>query len=139
MRRLFPKLTWSILDFFCPITRLQLLGLRHRRYTTLSAWRGTTVCQVTMLWQLQWVQRACGSAWRLHTKHLTTLARPHHQGHLEGDVRHTAAAAFCLGAACSPTAVTFVAAAVKRSFSCNSNSLKRKEKQETKTRVKTQV
>jgi hypothetical protein len=68
-----------------------------------------------MLWQLQWVQRACGSAWRLHTKHLTTLARPHHQGHLEGDVRHTAAAAFCLGAACSPTAVTFVAAAVKPS------------------------
>jgi hypothetical protein len=33
VRRLFPKLTWLILDLFCPITRLQLLGLRHRRYT----------------------------------------------------------------------------------------------------------
>jgi hypothetical protein len=31
VRRLFPKLTWSILDLVCPITRLQLLGLRHRR------------------------------------------------------------------------------------------------------------
>jgi hypothetical protein len=33
VRWLFQKLTRSILDFFCPITRLQLLGLRHRRYT----------------------------------------------------------------------------------------------------------
>ena len=39
MRRLFPKLTWSILDCFCPITRLKLLGLRHRCYTALSAWQ----------------------------------------------------------------------------------------------------
>jgi hypothetical protein len=37
VRRLFPKLTRSVLDFLCPITRLQLLGLRHRRYTALSA------------------------------------------------------------------------------------------------------
>jgi hypothetical protein len=34
VRRLFPKLTWSILDSFCPITLLQLLGLR--RYTAIS-------------------------------------------------------------------------------------------------------
>jgi hypothetical protein len=31
--------TWLIIVFFCLITRLQLLGLRHRRYTALSAWQ----------------------------------------------------------------------------------------------------
>jgi hypothetical protein len=33
VRRLFLKRTWLILGFFCPITLLQLLGLRHLRYT----------------------------------------------------------------------------------------------------------
>ena len=29
----------------CPITRLQLLGLRHRRYTAPSAWQSRTLIQ----------------------------------------------------------------------------------------------
>jgi hypothetical protein len=38
-RRLFPKLAWSILGLFCPMTLLQLLGLRHRRYPAPLAWQ----------------------------------------------------------------------------------------------------
>jgi hypothetical protein len=50
VRRLFPKLTWSIPDLVCPITRHQLLGLRHRHYaahqlgSASSVWVGGCGC-----------------------------------------------------------------------------------------------
>jgi len=71
--------------------------------------------QVTMLWLLEWERHASadpgGDEWRLATKQLSTVARPANEGHIEGDVRHTAVAAFCLGDRSARTLVVFVAAA----------------------------
>lgn len=71
--------------------------------------------QVTMLWLLEWERHASagagGDEWRLATRQLSTMARPANQGHIEGDVRHTAVAAFCLGDRSARTLVVFVAAA----------------------------
>jgi hypothetical protein len=71
--------------------------------------------QVTMLWLLEWELHASAEAsddeWRLATKQLSTVARPANEGHIEGDVRHTAVAAFCLGDRSARTLVVFVVAA----------------------------
>jgi hypothetical protein len=58
VRRLFPKLTWSILDFFCPITLLQLLGLRHLRSTALSAWHCFSRMPLPT-WLPTWLSECC--------------------------------------------------------------------------------
>ena len=62
MRRLFPKLARLILVFFfCPITLLQLLGLRHRRYTALSAWQ-----KAPYLAAIYVCVSLCGLSWAWH-------------------------------------------------------------------------